>query len=413
MPTTLARVNGHFLIVAILAVGLVARVGIAAASGHSFQFPDEAVYGDAAHRIIVGQGFGADYTRVPAYPVFLAALAGPLPASVLLLRIFQAVITTLGAGLLYALASLAVGRGPALGAIFLYAVDPMLVVAAGLLYPEAITAVLMVAVALAALVAARRDHLGVTALTGLLLGFLVQLRPVALVLIPVLTAWISASLLSKRPRRLLHAGTLILVCLLSLIPWTYRNYRVHGQLMPITTAGIGTAPVRESEVARHGLTASIIRRAWAEPEKFAARVGREFVHFWELYPTRLASDDPERRSNMRSMEPRLSSAPMFDKGVRDMMSALSFGLELILGILGVGLAWRRHRRETVLLLMLILTFALGYTMFVAKLRYRIPVLPLLFVFSGVGGHAIWEGIRARGWIHCLLSRTSRLKPGHG
>jgi hypothetical protein len=389
-------VTDRVLVVTLLAVGLVARVSVALATGNSFQFPDEAEYTDAAYRLIAGGGFGADYARVPAYPVFLAALVGPMPASVLLVRVIQAVVTTFGAGVLYALASLAIGRGPAFAAVLFYIFDPLLVVAGGLLYPEAIAAVLMTAVALVAILAAREDQLGLTALSGLLLGVLVQLRPVALTLVPVLTVWISASTPGQRSSRLLHAGVVILVCLLSLLPWTYRNYRVHGRLMPITTVGTGSTVASNPEVARRGLTAAIVQKAWTDPGGFAVRVGREFVHFWEFYPTRLASDDPRRRTYMKVREPRLSAAPMFDQGLRDTLSAISFACEIILAMLGVTLAWKTHRRETVLMVMLILAFALGYTMFVAKLRYRIPVLPLLFVFAGVGAHALWEAIRARG-----------------
>jgi len=96
---------------------------------------------------------------------------------------------------------------------------------------------------------------------------------------------------------------LILVCLIALLPWTYRSYRIHGQLMPVATAGTRSALVRQSEVARRGLTASILGTAWTEPGKFALRLGREFLNFWELYPTRLATDDPRLRRSMRARSP--------------------------------------------------------------------------------------------------------------
>jgi hypothetical protein len=405
-------VNHRASVIAILAVALAARIGLALTVGNSFQFPDEAVYTDVARRLGSGQGFGAGYKGVPAYPVFLAALAGPFPPSVLLIRVLQGVVTALGAGLVYALASVTVGHRPALAAALVYAIDPMLVVAAGLLYPEGLAAVVMITLALAVMIGARDDRLSLTALGGLLLSFLVQLRPVALLLAPVLSLWSYAYTVGTQSRRLIHAAALILVCVLSLLPWTYRNYRVHGRLMPVATAGTAAAPVSPSEVAADGLTAAIARRAWTEPVAFLARAGREFAHFWELYPTRLVSDDPERRSTMRAKEPRLSTAPMFGKGLRDTVSAITFTGELILAGLGVALTWRARRREALLLLTLILGFAVGYTIFVAKLRYRIPVLPLLFVFTGVGADAVRtfaRGASGRGWRRSAnLSRGSSL-----
>jgi hypothetical protein len=66
-------------------------------------------------------------------------------------------------------------------------------------------------------------------------------------------------------------------------------------------------------------------------------------------------------------------------------------------------AWRDRGRSTL---------GVGYALFVAKLHYRIPVLPLVFVLAGVGGrgssgrlspHSLWEGPRrvGKGWNAAL------------
>jgi hypothetical protein len=48
----------------------------------------------------------------------------------------------------------------------------------------------------------------------------------------------------------------------------------------------------------------------------------------------------------------------------------------------------------------VLAWAIGYALFVAKLRYRIPVLPLLFLFTGAGAAAAFSLIRrAMVWNH--------------
>jgi len=46
------------------------------------------------------------------------------------------------------------------------------------------------------------------------------------------------------------------------------------------------------------------------------------------------------------------------------------------------LAWRSRRRETALIAAIVLAYAAGYALFVGKLRYRITVLPLVFLFTG-------------------------------
>src|SRR5207247_2495885 len=80
----------------VVALGIVLRVGAAIALGDSLHFVDEAIYLDAARRLLSGEGLGAAYANVPAYPVILAVLAAPWPHRLLLVRCAQALVT--GAG---------------------------------------------------------------------------------------------------------------------------------------------------------------------------------------------------------------------------------------------------------------------------------------------------------------------------
>ena len=68
-------------------------------------------------------------------------------------------------------------------------------------------------------------------------------------------------------------------------------------------------------------------------------------------------------------------------------------LELFLALVGVIVVGRTGWRQALLLVAVIVTWAVGYALFVAKLRYRIPILPLLFVFTGAGAAAAYRLIR--------------------
>jgi hypothetical protein len=190
-----------------------------------------------------------------------------------------------------------------------------------------------------------------------------------------------------------HAAALVLTCALTLLPWTLRNYRVHGGLTPMTASATDLARLATDDVNQRGLTETLVHRALDDPAGFGRRLAVEFGHFWELVPSRLATDDPARRQEMHEGDPRLPPEPFVAQTLRDSVSALSFGLELLLGFLGVALLWRRRRRETALLLAIVVTFALGYSLFFGKLRYRVPVLPLVFVFTAVGAAAAIERFR--------------------
>jgi hypothetical protein len=271
------------------------------------------------------------------------------------------------------------GAGPARVAGVLYALDPLMVVSGALFYAEAAATIVLLLTLLAAW-SAVPDRLAWSLVAGLLLGVLAELRPVGLVLAPVVALWVAAYV---PRRRLRHAIAVVAGCGLALAPWTLRNYRVHGGLVPISTAGTQSAPVDAEDVSQHGLTASLVRAMWHDPGGTASRIASEFAHFWAPYPTRLLTDSAQRRAAFHAEDSRLPTDLTFSPGLRDPVSALSFGAEMAFAFVGVVLAWRRHRAAAALLLAVCIAYGLGYALIIGKLRYRIPVLPYVFLFAGV------------------------------
>lgn len=377
-----------------MALAIAARLVAAVALGGSLHFIDEAIYLDAAHRLLAGGGYGADYANVPAYPALLAALAAPWPESLLLVRCSQAVLAGAASALVIALGRRTVGATAALIAAALYALDPLLVVAGGLLYPEAIAGALLTATLLAVWTAARRDALGASAAAGAVLGVTIQCRPVAVVLLPVLATWVAATTAAPARRRAAHGAILAACCVAAVAPWMLRNLRLHGHVVPVATAGLKSAPVAVADIQREGLATALAHRALADPAGLARHVASEFSYFWELYPTRLATDDPAQRETLHRTDPRLPVQSTFGTTLRNGISAATFGVELALALVGVVVGWRRERRATVLLLGVTLAYALGFALFVAKLRYRITVMPCVLLLAGVGADALVRGLSA-------------------
>lgn len=380
-------------VIALVFIALIARVAAALAVGGGYHFADEAIYVDAAQRLSQGHGFADNYRNVPAYPVVLLLLSLGSPASVASLRVAQGALAALGCLVVFALADRMLGRRVAVGAALVYALDPLMVISSGLLYPETVAALLVPAAVLLAIDAAERDAPWRSALVGAILGLLALLRPVALVLFPVVAIWLTLAVRARPARRIAHLATLGLAFLLVLTPWTIRSARISGQFVPVATAGTQAAPVAGDEVAREGLVVSMARWAWTEPGALLSRVSRQFVQFWELTPSRLVTDDPVKREALHEQDPRLSAEPLFSRGPRDLVSAVSFGVELALALVGLVAALRARRGQALLILSLTLGYALGYALFVAKLRYRIPVLPLVFVFTAAGATKVASAMR--------------------
>jgi hypothetical protein len=159
-------------------------------------------------------------------------------------------------------------------------------------------------------------------------------------------------------------------------------------VVPIAVAGIQSAPVPSSELQARGLTGALLREAARRPRAIAAHVGREFLHFWELYPQRLTTDNASRRAEIHAGDPRLPAEPTFPPALRDRVSTLASVAEVGLSLVGLGILWRRRRAEAVLLLAVMLAFGLGYSVLTGRMRYRIPVVPALLVLAGGGATRI-------------------------
>jgi len=293
----------------------------------------------------------------------------------------------------FSLADRVFERRIAILAGLIYALDPLVVISSALLYPETIASITVPLIAFMAIEAAERDSIRNSALAGALLGILALLRPVALILPPVVAAWILWTSAARPGRRIAHLAALALAFVLVLTPWTIRNIRADRGIVPVAMAGTQIAPVGQEDVARRGLVMSMLHRIWTDPGTLVQRTGRQFIQFWELTPTRLVTDDPAKRAELHTRDPRLPVQPLFSSTLRDTVSAVTFGLELVLAIIGLVVAVRQRPRQTVLMVAIMVAYAAGFALFVAKLRYRITVLPLLFTFSAIGTASVYSLVR--------------------
>jgi 4-amino-4-deoxy-L-arabinose transferase-like glycosyltransferase len=397
----------------ILAIAVFARLVAAFVIGSEFRFADEIDYVDAADRLLEGNGFDPHYERVPGYPVILGALKLVTPEPLVSLRAAHAILAGMGALALYLFVRRFAGYWPAVAAMLVYALDPLLVVTGALLYPETLTAVLLVLTCDAARAAHLSGRHSAAIAAGAGLGLICLLRPVGLTLIPAVALWLLLADGRFRARALAHACIAIVVALVLLTPWTIRNYEVHDRFVPIAIAGARFEPDRpgrakpvapptstEPDAAERttpratqsgdGLVGSILGQATNDPAAFVARTVRELGNFWELYPTRLMSDWPGRRAVMHAADPRLPSAETFPRSLRDIVSTVATSSEYLLALVGLALCFRWYRRETLLFLLVVTAYSLGCALFMAKLRYRIPILPIVFTLAGLGLAAIVE-----------------------
>jgi 4-amino-4-deoxy-L-arabinose transferase-like glycosyltransferase len=359
-----------------------------------FYFPDSLEYSKAALSLLSAGEFAANYDRAPAYPAFLAGVYLLFGESIFAIRVVESLM---GAFLAVVIATL--GRrvgGEIVGAVagVIWAVYPMGIFIAGLVYPTGLATVLL-ACGVWCVLPANDDELSPKGVFfgGLFFGLAALTIPVALLTIVVVAAWV---FYRARYSRLFFALLIILGSAVAVGPWTARNFLVYGQAILVQ-------PHFEQHLPRIGIPetghrADRIDAILLRPGRYAGRFGINFVQFWELYPNRIQMSKQDYRDKLHAEDPRLVRETIFTPNrLINAVSILSTGPIFLFALIGTVAMWRKKelRCELSLLWMMTLSFAVGYAFFVGKLRYRIPVEPYLIILSAYGINAAYWMIFAR------------------
>lgn len=353
-----------------------------------FYFPDSLEYSQAAVRLLTVGEYGANYYRAPAYPVFLAGVYALFGESIFAVRALESIMGAFLAVILAVLGRRV--RGEIVGALagVIWAVYPMGIFIAGLVYPTGLAAMLL-ACGVCCVLPAMHEELSAKGVFsgGLFFGLAALTIPVALLTIVVVATWVSYW---ARHSRLVLASLLLLGSAVSIVPWTARSFVVHGHLVPVQ-------PQFERHLPKIGSpennlpdnkVAAILRR----PDLFALHFGRNFVRFWELYPSRIKMSDQGYRDKLHAKNSRVITETIYTPTpLINAVSILSTGPIFLFALLGTAVMWLRRdlRRELSMLWIMALSFAVGYAFFVGRIRYRIPVEPCLIILSAYGINAAY------------------------
>jgi hypothetical protein len=339
--------------------------------------------------------------RPPLYPGFVAAgyiLSG---GSVRGVRFFQALLDVGTVALTYHLGKRLFGYAAGCIAALLVAVNFGTIAATSRLLSESVFTVLLIAAVVLSdewLQAMNENRTQATIALGMAAGALVGagtlcrgvllLYPFCLVSMAALCGCTSASL--SRPTRpvserwqanLRGSFALLLGFALILMPWTFRNYRVHGALIPVTTQ-IGVAlysAYNPPDGWRFGLDAQDENTAVAArlPEVEASAMLRH------------AAVDSILSSPRRTVKLEILKAVYFwvpiDWEILPFYGAFNFTYAFV-GLWALGYIALRAGRKSALptwpaWLPIIYVFGMALVI-QGSPRYRLPVEPLLAVFAG-------------------------------
>lgn len=395
-------VSAHRGLMGILFVALILRLVF------SYHRPptlegDSAYYHYIAENLVTGHGYSrtpeADApTRIrpPVYPFFMAFFYFLFGPNIKTIVTVQALAGTLTCLITYLLANRAFGKRAGLLAALFTALYPALIYYDNRILRESLTGLLLCWTALLAL---NRDSGGRFRLfvVGAVLAALTLCKPEMLVLVGVYI------LLAVNRQSLIRSSLIVMIpILLAWVPWTARNYYTFDSISPVTT-GIGGAVwfgsrwaeiggddhTKEAHQALQMETREILNTSEVQTEKqfmdkaiqdivkrpgwFLSMVGRKVVMFWK--------DANGVKKTLPAIHSKL--API--------MNACYY-LLLLLALVGVarGSGSRRHVKS---ILALILTYMMTYALLHVRNRYRVPLLPLVFVLSAGGFWVIYDQLK--------------------
>ncbi|MFH1540806.1 MAG: glycosyltransferase family 39 protein [Elusimicrobiota bacterium] len=357
--------------------------------------PDAYDWMNIASGIASGNGYG-DVWRPPVYPLFLASIFSLFGKSVVLLRLINSLMCSVTCILIYFIGkkifSSTVGKVSAILLCFY----PYTIAYAGDLISETFYAFLISVSILSILICYENPNLKNTIFTGIVLGITTLTKSTILPFFLFACAWLWWTTKSFRTGFLL--GIFILI---TIAPWTLRNYIHYKQFILIspayqtlwscnndtamileTTGELDTPapdwnilPDRFSEYIKLPRMESekIFKKEAIEwiknnPEKYRWLMKKRLIHFWRLYP-------------------------MMAYKWQKIVAFLTSGMYILLCWVGVVLSIKKFKKTSLLIFLLII-FTLAYLPFVVVIRYRVPLDPYIIIFASYTIHFIWTKLKS-------------------
>ena len=329
--------------------------------------------------------------KAPGYTAWMGlwySLLGPDPDRVLLV---QTLLGPVNVVLAWALARRLFGGRVALAAAAVVAVYPLAWQYEARLYSEALATPLTLVILLLAL---DRPQTRVTAAAiGAALGLLVLIRPSSgYVAAAVLAAFWTA----MRGRRALVASALAIgIAALVVAPWTYRNHRLTGSLVPVSIQDITVAGVFNEEAANDPVRpwafraarrdVALIERGDPLPDdEFRRRLLRNALDYVREHPSSLPQaffwNGLSRTWDVRRPARALEEVRFEGRSRKLTIAGLAMYYVLLPLALAGLLLERRRRALVVPILVLALSASLVYTS-TSGTRFRSTLEPLIAILA--------------------------------
>ena len=364
---------------------------------------DEREYIYLAHKVADGQQFidsnGESSKRSPLYPILLGYVFKLFGDSLWLPHILGCVLGTVIIYLGYKLMSnLWTDQSVALLASVTMTFYPGLMIYAGLLQTESLYMMLFLLALIFTYRMVGDGGAGNAILLGIVSGLEAMTRAVFLGFFPILLLFVWWS----RRRNGIGDGSPIVLALaffvLVLTPWTLRNYQLHGAFIPISTWGgqsllignnpyaTGTWSVKQGfdqwykeEAARFGV-ADINSLSEVAVGRLDKTIAADYIISHPAHTLWLAA----KKAFMFLVYPITNS----DSYLPTQAAATAFDFLIYVGAAVGFVATWSERHRLVPIYAALLFFMLVQVVLHSEARYRLPIIPLLSMFFGLGASVV-------------------------
>lgn len=385
---------------------------------HLKPFTDSRAYDQIAMNLLAGRGYiqeaGHDpqtdlgiMTVGPGYQFFLAGIYGIFGHHWPVVWVIQALLHVLTGWLIFLIAKrLFPQTGEKIGLVsaglFLFHID--LIEGVGMLLTEPLFIFLSTLTVYSAIKFFQSPNGKNIIFLGLVSGLAVLARPTILLFLPLIVLFLLFQKKIKLFHRLIYSFLLIVIPVLLIAPWTYRNYKIYNYFILTTGAGgynlwVGNhhGANGELDIQTPEMVDYLVNKGVAASNE---KGEKEFLSFIKTYPNEYLKLLLMKTSKYFSL---IRPVGWWDhlRGTVFLpitlgWSALFSALVFIFGLSGFWLAFKQEKNYLVWLIQLFLILTpLAIILTIVGTRYRYPVYPLMAIFAGYWLINFWQNREKR------------------
>ena len=331
--------------------------------------------------------------RPPLYPALLS-LSLKFLDSLLPAMILQVLLSSLSAGLIYLVARRFTSDGIALAAAALYAVHWIAIFFSALFLGTSLFVFLLL-LALWLLLVSDATRTMPLIIAGLAAGLAALVRTEVLPCVLAWAAWIAWR------KKFTHAALFVVVVVIPILPITIHNYRMTGEIIPVTAIGGYNFFVGNNAQA-DGKTVWASKEALIElgvsedlpPLENQSRYMKAAIGDIVKNPAQFVGLILKKAYYLLNAYEISSNTDIYyvisdTSQMLAVLALFSFGILLPLAMVGIAFG-KYDRRAAVPVFLFVIPFALVLLAFFITARFRSPLIPVLCVFAALGASRIWS-----------------------